>query len=75
MELKLNNKYLVLNNTTRYFIVTGGRGSGKSYAINTLLTLLTFEEGHKILFTRYTLTAASISINTEFKDKLEVQKI
>ena len=75
MELKLNNKYLVLNNTTRYFIVTGGRGSGKSYAINTLLTLLTFEEGHKILFTRYTLRAASISIIPEFIDKLEVQNI
>ena len=75
MELKLNNKYLVLNNTTRYFIVTGGRGSGKSYAINTLLTLLTFEAGHKILFTRYTLRAASISIIPEFIDKLEVQNI
>ena len=75
MELKLNNKYLVLNNATRYFIVTGGRGSGKSYAINTLLTLLTFEAGHKILFTRYTLRAASISIIPEFIDKLEVQNI
>jgi len=75
MELSLNKKYSVLNNKTRYFIVTGGRGSGKSYAINTLLTLLTYEQGHKILFTRYTLRAASISIIPEFIEKLELQKI
>ena len=75
MELKLSTKYLVLENATRYFIVTGGRGSGKSFAINTLLTLLTYEQGHKILFTRYTLRAASISIIPEFIEKLELQKI
>ena len=75
MELKLNDKYLVLHNPTRYFIITGGRGSSKSYSINTLLTLLTFEAGHKILFTRYTLRAASISIIPEFIEKLEVQNI
>lgn len=75
MELKLSNKYLVLENETRYFIVTGGRGSGKSFAINTLLTLLTYEAGHKILFTRYTLRAASISIIPEFIEKLELQNI
>ena len=75
MELKLSNKYLVLENDTRYFICTGGRGSGKSFAINTLLTLLTYEQGHKILFTRYTLRAASISIIPEFIEKLELQKI
>jgi len=75
VELKLSTKYLVLENDTRYFIVTGGRGSGKSFAINTLLTLLTYEQGHKILFTRYTLRAASISIIPEFIEKLELQKI
>ena len=75
MELKLSNKYLVLENDTRYFICTGRRGSGKSFAINTLLTLLTYEQGHKILFTRYTLRAASISIIPEFIEKLELQKI
>jgi len=75
VELKLSTKYLVLENDTRYFIVTGGRGSGKSFAINTLLTLLTYEQGHKIVFTRYTLRAASISIIPEFIEKLELQNI
>ena len=55
----------------RYYIVTGGRGSGKSYSINLLLLLLTFEAGHTILFTRYTLSSAYISIIPEFIDKIE----
>jgi len=67
----INPKYLVLDKPTRYFIVTGGRGSGKSFSINTLLCLLIAEKGHVILFTRYTLRAASISIIPEFVEKIE----
>jgi phage terminase large subunit len=37
-----------------------------------LLLLLTFESDHVILFTRYTLTSASISIIPEFLEKLEL---
>ena len=68
----INDKYLVLDEPSRYFIATGGRGSGKSYSINVLLCLLTQEVGHTILFTRYTLRAASISIIPEFIEKIEV---
>ena len=71
--LKLNKKYLVFNESfSRYFIVTGGRGSGKSFAVNSVLLLLTYQAGHTILFTRYTLRAASISIIPEFIEKLEL---
>ena len=55
----------------RYYIVSGGRGSGKSFSINALLVMLTYESKHTILFTRYTLTSAYISIIPEFLDKLE----
>lgn len=73
MQLSLSNKYKVFDSSkSRYFIVTGGRGSGKSFAINTLLLMLTFEAGHNILFTRYTLRAASISIIPEFIEKLDL---
>ena len=71
--LKLNKKYLVLDESfARYFIVTGGRGSGKSFAVNSILLLLTYQAGHTILFTRYTLRAAGISIIPEFIEKLEL---
>ena len=40
MQMKkpiLNPKYNALGNDTRYFVITGGRGSGKSFAITRFL--------------------------------------
>jgi len=70
--LILKTKYKPLfNSESRYFVVTGGRGSGKSYGVNVFLLLLTYEVGHVILFTRYTLISAHISIIPEFIEKIE----
>ena len=69
--IKINSKYNLLGSDSRYFIISGGRGSGKSYSVNSFLLLLTYEVGHIILFTRYTLTSAHISIIPEFIDKIE----
>lgn len=56
---------------TRYAIVTGGRGSGKSYAIATRLLEKTESfENKTILFTRYTMVNAETSIMPEFFDKI-----
>jgi len=55
----------------RYVVCTGGRGSGKSFGVNTLLCDLLLRENHGILFTRYTLKSADDSIIPEFKDKIE----
>jgi PBSX family phage terminase large subunit len=57
---------------TRYFLVTGGRGSAKSYHVATLLCNLTYEPNEIILFTRWTMTSAHISIIPEFKEKIEL---
>ena len=76
MELSLSSKYDVFaTSEARYFIVTGGRGSGKSFAINIILLYLTYESNHTILFTRYTLRAAGISIIPEFIEKLEMLNV
>jgi phage terminase large subunit len=70
--IEVKKKYMpIVETDSRYFIVSGGRGSGKSFSINALLVMLTYEQGHTILFTRYTLTSAYISIIPEFIDKLE----
>ena len=61
-----------LVNDTRYFIITGGRGSGKSFEVNRFLTLLTFEQRQKILLTRQTMTSAHLSIIPEFKEKIDL---
>ncbi len=74
--LTLNKKYENLfSSESRYYVVSGGRGSSKSYSINTFLLLLTYEVGHVILFTRYTLTSAHISIIPEFIDKIETAQL
>lgn len=72
MAITLNNKYASLfDDKTRYYLVTGGRGSSKSYSVNTAICALTQEEDNKILFTRKTMTSAHISIIPEFIEKVE----
>ncbi len=74
--IDVNKKYApIATDDSRYFIITGGRGSGKSFSVNLMLVLLTYEAGHTILFTRYTLASAYISIIPEFIDKLETLNI
>lgn len=54
-------------------LVTGGRGGAKSFNVSTFLERLSFEEGHKILFSRYTMTAADVSVIPEFNEKIELE--
>ena len=70
--IDINEKYQKLANDTRYYIITGGRASGKSFSVNLMLVLLTYEANHTILFTRYTLTSAYVSIIPEFIEKIEL---
>lgn len=59
-------------------LVTGGRGSGKSYATSAFIERLTFEMTpidkivHQILYTRYTMVSAHMSVIPEFMEKVEM---
>lgn len=66
--------YLALYENKDKFIilVTGGRGSAKSFNVSTFTERLTFEEGHKVLFSRYTMASAHISVIPEFHEKIEL---
>jgi len=64
-----------LGNDTRYFVITGGRGSGKSFEVGRFATILSFQNNHKILFTRQTMTSAHLSIIPEFQEKIEVLEL
>ena len=70
----INEKFkpLIENKDCRYFILTGGRGSSKSFTATLFLTGLTFEQGHRILFTRYTMSSAHLSIIPEFLEKIDL---
>lgn len=63
----------ILKNNTRFFVVTGGRGSGKSFAVSSsALVLISKESNQKVLFTRQTMTSAHLSIIPEFIEKIEI---
>lgn len=65
--VEINEVYKPLyTSKKRYFFVTGGRGSLKSTTVHDFITRLTYEKGHGILFTRYTMTSAEKSIIPEF---------
>lgn len=72
-KIDLHNKYQPLfNDATRYYIVTGGRGNGKSFAVSVRLLMLTYEPHERILFSRYTMKSANVSIIPEFLEKIEM---
>jgi len=71
-KIELDPKYSRLGDDSRYYVITGGRASGKSFSVNLMLVLLTYEANHIILFTRYTLTSAYVSIIPEFIEKIEM---
>jgi len=75
-QIQIHEKYIPLfQGTTRYYVITGGRGSGKSFGVNTFLNNLTYTPNHKILFTRYTMTSAHTSIIPEFTDKIDLMGV
>jgi len=61
-------------NPTRYTIITGGRGSFKSYTAGLFLVDITKEPGHTILLSRYTMMTAHISVIPEFVGKIKLQE-
>ena len=63
---------LVTDETVRYFLLTGGRGGAKSFNTSTWANLLTYGHHHRILFTRFTMTSAEISIIPEFTEKIDL---
>lgn len=70
--VKLISKFKPLyTNNTRYFVLTGGRGSSKSFHVADFLLKLSYEQGHNILFTRYTMISAGLSVIPEFTDKID----
>lgn len=59
-------------------LITGGRGSGKSFNAATFIERLTFERSkdrtfaHTILYSRYTMVSANMSIIPEMMEKIEL---
>lgn len=74
---------LYTNRDKFIIIITGGRGSGKSFNVSTFIERLTFESfpkvdnpeekiAHQILYSRYTMVSAHKSIIPEVMEKIEL---
>lgn len=81
--IRTHDVYRPLYEDAGHFIilVTGGRGSGKSFGLSAFIERLTFEMrrkpdgerlAHTVLYTRYTMTSAGISVIPEFMEKVEL---
>jgi phage terminase large subunit len=73
--MKIHPKYRKFfdNTRNRYVIITGGRGSGKSFAVASYVCARVHDcPNWRFLYTRYTLTSAEISVIPEFEEKLEL---
>lgn len=79
--IKTADIYKPLYSDKEHFIilVTGGRGSGKSFSSSAFIERLTFELGkdengervnHQILYCRYTMVSAAVSVIPEFMEKI-----
>jgi len=75
VDVEYSDKYEPLfesNENIRYKHVVGGRGSAKSHAVSTYLLTKTFNRDEVILFSRYTMSSAKISVIPEFTEKIEL---
>ncbi|HEY1024044.1 MAG TPA: phage terminase large subunit [Sphingobacteriaceae bacterium] len=72
--IKVQPPYHQLYTDKEHFIIliTGGRGSAKSFNASTFVQRLSFQGGHKMLYSRYTMTSAGVSVIPEFREKIEL---
>lgn len=72
--LKVPSKYTPLyTSKAPVILITGGRGSGKSFNASLFVKRLTYEKNHVILYSRYTMVSAEDSIIPEFTEKMELE--
>ncbi len=71
--IKIHKAYSpLITSHKRYFILTGGRASLKSTTIHDFASRLSYQKGHGILVTRYTMASAEKSIIPEFESSIRL---
>lgn len=73
MSIELNPIYKPIFTTDkRYIVITGGRGSSKSFSESTASVLISYEPNHVWLRTRYSMLTADDSIIPEYTEKIDL---
>lgn len=71
--VQINKKYKPLYSTKkRYTILTGGRGSGKTFAVEDFAVRLLEQVGQAVLYTRYTMVSVEKTIIPLFIKHIEL---
>jgi len=73
--IRINEKFEPLffpKKGIRYYIITGGRFSQKSFGASTAICHLATNLNHRVLYTRYTLNSAKDSIIPEYIEKIDL---
>jgi len=71
--IKIHSAYKpLITSNKRYFLLTGGRGSLKSTTVHDYSSRLSYQKGHGILVTRYTMASAEKSIIPEFENSIRL---
>lgn len=71
--VQINKKFSKLyTSDKRYFLITGGRGSGKTFAVQDFLIRLLEQVGQGILYTRYTMTSVEKTIIPLFVEHIKL---
>lgn len=77
-KLVISDKFKPLYKTARdpddgirYVLIEGGRGGAKSFAVGSWVNDISYNEGWKVLYTRYNMTSANLSVIPEFLEKAE----
>ena len=73
---KIHNAFKPIYTTKkRYILVTGGRGSAKTFTVQDASARFSYERNNQQLYTRYTLSSAQKTIIPEYKETLDRLKI
>lgn len=56
-------------------LISGGRDSGKSFAVTSFLPIAAVDYNHRILFTRYTMSSTNNSITKALDNRLELLEL
>ncbi len=71
-NLRINEKFQpLLTSDDRFYILTGGRASGKSYSSTWAILMLSFQKDQSIFYSRKTLSSARTSIIPDFRKVIE----
>src|SRR3990167_4612941 len=74
VPIPINEKFIPLYTTKKPIIlITGGRGSSKSFNTSLFAKRLTYDKDQVILYCRYTMTSAKKSIIPEFEEKIHME--